>query len=640
MRLDYKSRIDRIDLSNKDEFKKVMSLIKTLRRELESFTYAGDFTDLSLFLEKINEIRPHLEQKKQKNVNAEITKLHSMVRELIATRPSYIQKDDMNFLELKLIIDNLEGMNLSYMYDYVDKYDGDAYSLIRYLLFEEKDLFFVNYALEKYPHIVNLHDNKGNCFILEVVDKYIDAINNYTKDGVLKYNDDLFYYDQVLENLLNSMKIDYSSFVEEVSLNKVKNFLDTFDYSKITPDVKAKLVFWVNELKDKLERRKVEENLSHLSYKTDITISFSEPVLSEVRRFSLQDLKVEYEKREFLKNEFIVTMDGEGAEEIDDGLSVTRLSNGNYLLGVHIADPLAYIKKDNIIYEEAERRTTSIYSPLEQTSLMFPEEYGKDYMSLVPMKNRFGRSYYLEITPYGEVLLDKFVAKKTVIKVNHGVTYDEFNELAQTGSSDRRLDETIKNLREVCDCLSKKIIIDSNYRIANRDSTNASGTNITGNSMSEKIVEFAMLVTGETYANYAEKHGIPILYRGHMLSEEYLAKINYFEQKLKEESSNRNYDVFVKMLKETYPKAFYTTDSNIGHMGLGVRHYAHVTSPLRRFADCLNNEAFDLFYFNKEFKDRDVYQFEKRLKEGCRYINEKKTAIDYFTSRYVKVKKR
>jgi exoribonuclease R len=94
------------------------------------------------------------------------------------------------------------------------------------------------------------------------------------------------------------------------------------------------------------------------------------------------------------------------------------------------------------------------------------------------------------------------------------------------------------------------------------------------------------------------------------------------------------------MLKDTYPKSFYTTNSHIGHVGIGVPHYSHVTSPLRRFADVLATEALNLMYFGKDVSDKEVYLLEDRLKEGCRYINERKTAIDYFNSRCGKVKKK
>lgn len=640
MKMDYSLKIKIIEESNKDEYQKVLSLIKSLNSELSNFDFDGDYSDLSLFLMKINEIMPSLNEKKQKNINAEIVNLHKRVRNLITNRPLYIEKSNPNFLELKRIIDNLEGINLSYMYNCIEHYDGNAYNLFRYLLFEEKSLFFVKYAIVQYPHIVNASDLNGNCIILEVVDKYIEAIDKYTKDGILKYNDDLYYYDQVLESLLLSKKIDYSKNIQVKALEKVNVFLDGLDPGKYNGEVKAKLVFWTNELKDKLEKLKFEETLSHLSYKTDITIDFHESVLSEARRFNIRNLRSEFNRRERTNDEYIITIDGERAEEIDDGLSVKKLENGNYLLGVHITDPTGYIGKNSILYDEAYRRTTSIYSSILNNNSMFPGKYAKDYMSLTEGKNRFGTSYYLEVTPDGEILLDRCVFKKTIVNVNRKMTYNAFNSLARDGCDDRRLRETIENLQEVCNCLSKRIVMDEKYRIANRGTTNASGTNIIGNSRSEKIVEKAMMAVNSTVASYAAKCGFPFIYRAHELNKEYLEKIDYFDKKFRENPTSENYDVFVKMLKDTYPVSFYTTDSSIGHVGNGVPHYTHLSSPLRRFADCLATEALNMFYFDKITDDRTISDFEERLKEGCRYINEKKTAIDYFTSRCAKVKKK
>jgi len=638
-RIDYDVRIKKIDDANKDEFKKVISLLNALRKELLKFDFEGDYQKLSHFLIKINEIRPNLSDRKQKIINAEIVTLHKQVKDIIKMRPSHIKKDNPNFMELKNIIGNLEGMNISYIYSYVEKYDGDAYNLIRYLLFEEKNLMFVKYAFDKYPHLVNVRDKNGNCILLEVVDRYLSAIYKYTKDGVLRFNDDLFYYDEVLESLLSSVKIDYRSDLQDIALGKVESFLTRNDLSKYKGEVKSKFVFWINELIEKLEEESYEETLSHLSYKTDVAIDFHESVLSESRRFNVRTLKPEFERRVGNQDEYIVTIDGEGAEEIDDGLSIRKLENGNFLLGVHISDPLGYVSKNSLLYEEANRRTTSIYSPLERTSSMFPEVYAKEHMSLTQGKNRLATSYYLEITPYGEILLDRCVFKKTIVNVNKKLTYDEFNSLSKTGSSNERLDVTINNLLEVTDLLCKRIIMDENYRIANRESINVSGTNITGSSSSEKLVEYAMLAANSTVASYAAKNGIPFIYRGHETSKDYLAKIDYFDKKFRENPTSENYEVFVKLLRDTYPCAFYTTDSNIKHMGIGVEHYSHITSPLRRFADCLASEALNLMYFNEVRDDKEVYMLEERLKEGCRYINEKKTSIDYFTSRYVKVKK-
>lgn len=640
MDLDYEVKIKRIEESNKDNFKKVKSYLGSLKYELSVFSFDGDFRNLSLFLVKVKELLPKLNEIEQKYVDKEIENLHKKVRELITSRHDKVDKTNPNFIELKKIIDNLEGLNLSYMYNYIDQYDGNAYNLVRYLLFEEKNLAFVKYALKKYPHFINARKEDSDCIISDVVDKYIEAIDKYTKDGVLNFQADLFFYDQVLEELLASKKIYYSSDLQVKVLKKVTDYLRGLDQSKYKGEIKAKLIFWCNELQDKLEKIDVKETLSHLSYKTDITIDFHESVLSEARRFNPKKLKGEMDARERIRDEYIITIDGDKAEEIDDGLSVRKLPNGNYLLGVHITDPTGYISKNNILYEEAYRRISSIFLPGLKSNSMFPESYAKNYMSLTQGKNRLTTSYYLEVTTDGEILLDRLVFKKAVVNVNKKMSYNSFNLLSNVGTDDKGLRETIEGLHEVCNCLSKRMVMDENYRIANRGYSNASGTNILGTSAGEKVVESAMLAVNSAVANYAAKAGFPFIYRAHELDKEYLAKIEYFEKKFKENPTSDNYEVFVKMLKDTYPKSFYTTDSSKGHVGNGVEHYAHLTSPLRRFADCLATEALNLFYFQDVVLDKEAYEFEERLKEGCRYLNERKTAIDYFTKRYMKVKKR
>jgi len=640
MKLDYEVKIRKVEDSSKDNYKKVKSYLGGLNYELSKFSFDGDFSGLSLFLVKVKELLPKLNEIEQQLVDKEIETLHKKIRELITSRPNYVEKTNSNFIELKAIIDNLEGLNLSYMYNYIDHYDGNAYSLVRYLLFEEKNLAFVKYALKKYPHFINARKEDSDCIISDVVDRYIEAIDKYTRDGILKFQADLFFYDQVLEELLASKKIYYSGDLQVKALKKVTDYLNGLDQSKYNGEIKAKLVFWCNELQDKLEKIGVKETVSHLSYKTDITIDFHESVLSEARRFSPKRIKGEIDSRDKTKDEYIITIDGEKAEEIDDGLSVRRLSNGNYLLGVHITDPTGYISNNSILYDEAYRRTSSIYLPGLKGSSMFPDSYSKNYMSLTQGKNRLATSYYLEVTTDGEILLDRCEFKKTVVNVNKKMSYNSFNLLSNVGTDDVRLRETIEGLHEVCNCLSKRMIMDEKYRIANRGFANPSGTSILGTSMGEKVVEKAMLAVNSTVASYVAKKGFPFIYRAHELDQDYLDKIDYFDKKFRENPTSDNYEVFVKMLKDTYPKSFYTTDSNKGHVGNGVLHYSHLTSPLRRFADCLATEALNLFYFQDVVKDKEAYEFEDRLKEGCRYLNERKTAIDYFSKRFMKVKKK
>ena len=237
MRLDYEIKIKKIEEGNKDNFKKLKSYLGSLKYELSRFSFDGDFTDLSLFLVKVKDLLPKLTEIEQQLVDKEIEGLHKKVRDLITTRPDYVDKANTNFIELKAIIDNLEGLNLSYMYNYIEQYDGNAYNLVRYLLFEEKNLAFVKYALKKYPHFINARKEDSDCIISDVVDRYIEAIDKYTRDGILKFQADLFFYDQVLEELLASKKIYYSSDLQIKVLKKVTDYLRGLDQKKYNGEI-------------------------------------------------------------------------------------------------------------------------------------------------------------------------------------------------------------------------------------------------------------------------------------------------------------------------------------------------------------------------------------------------------------------
>lgn len=642
MRINCTEEIKHIISSKYDDLTTIMALLHSLKRKLSSYSYQYNYLGFNAYMKMVNAIYHHakLSDEDKKTINNEVKKLHQIVKLLLEKRPHGLSDDNRNYLELKNLIDVLEGMDMAYIYSFIDNNKGSAYDLLTYLLFEEKSFFFIKYAFEKYPYFVNLKGPNGNCLIIDVTNKYLEAIDHYTQNNYLSFTADLFFYDDVLELLLASPKLNYSNQMKKNLLFKVSSFLDKSLSTITNYDVKSKMVFWINELKNKLEFRAITENVETLSYKTGIKVDFNPAIKSEVERFSTDTLISEKKRRFDTKNEYIITIDGDEAEEIDDGLSIKKLENGNFLLGVHIADPLGYLKKGSIIYDEAGLRTTSIYSLLESTCPMFPAAYSKNIMSLTEGYDRFATSYYLEISPDGEIILDNCQFKKTIVNVQRRLTYSSFNGLIRTGADCEQLDHSINAFQEVAACLAKHFVIDDNYRIAAREEQNTSATNATGNSTAEQLVSLASLACNATVANYMANQGLPFVYRGHELSKEYLEKVDAFERRFQTNPTNENYNLLVKILKNTYPQAFYTTDKNIGHKGLGLKHYSHTTSPLRRFADCLNTEALNRFYFRTDYDDATIYQYEEYLTQKSNYINEKKVAIDYFATHYEKIKQK
>ena len=129
--------------------------------------------------------------------------------------------------------------------------------------------------------------------------------------------------------------------------------MDTKEYNDLT---KRKYIFWLNNLLEKLENIDINENtfdFNILCYKHDIKEKFDQGLLSEANRLYHNLDMNKFKNRRIVDNEYIIAIDGEDAEEIDDSLSIRKLKNGNYLIGVHIADPGGYLSIDNIIMEEA-----------------------------------------------------------------------------------------------------------------------------------------------------------------------------------------------------------------------------------------------------------------------------------------------
>ena len=186
------------------------------------------------------------------------------------------------------------------------------------------------------------------------------------------------------------------------------------------------------------------------------------------------------------------------------------------------------------------------------------------------------------------------------------------------------------------DSLTSKLSLtfkpDNEYVFMKRTVPNISNTNITerhGNST--KIVETSMIFNNYMVANYMLENSYPYIYRCHNIDYEYREKLNYYDSILKNEKLKK----YVIESRDLYPCAYYST-SNSGHDGLNLKVYSHITSPLRRFCDVLNNIAIDKFYFEKKRDDKDVYNFENILKDECININLRNKNADMFVKEYEK----
>ena len=388
---------------------------------------------------------------------------------------------------------------------------------------------------------------------------------------------------------------------------------------------KERKIFYLNSLVERIKGEKTQKDVSYLEYKFNINYNFNEAIKSEVRKV-VSNYSISKDRKEI--DDYILTFDGEDAKEIDDALSVKILDNDNILLGVHIADPTDIIDFDSIIYEEASKRTTSIYLS-DRTYSMLPEVISTDLMSLKEKKYRPAITYYFEFDKDGNLVNYDFI--KSIINVNRNMTYDDFNKIL--GSNDNsNLSNTINNLNIVSQILQRYYHKDPLYEKVNRSENNITNTNIIGNTSGEKVIESTMIFTNYMVAKYFADNNLPFDFRNHYFDKETIDMLDKLKNNIIKENNAKEYLKYIDMVKSMYPKALYEV-VNKGHFGLGVPCYGHVTSPLRRNADPVGIRCLNEFYFN-EYDDEKVEEVRKFVLKQTNNINKTRSQIEKFSKEY------
>src|SRR5262245_32323652 len=315
-----------------------------------------------------------------------------------------------------------------------------------------------------------------------------------------------------------------------------------------------------------------------------------------------------------------VTIDGEHARDFDDAITIERLPNGNYWLGVHIADVSHYVQEGSALDREAYDRGTSVYFP-ERAVHMFPSELSTGLCSLNPHVDRLVQSCLMEVDRRGQVIRSEF--HDGVINSNERMTYTAVNGIL-TDRDPALLKQyaplvpMFERMRELFQILNDarrrrgSIDFDLNEAEVIMDEGGVVEAIIAlQRNVAHRIIEEFMLLANETVATYLESQEAPTLYRIH--EEPDILKVAKFEefisgfgysleapanalrprhfQKLLEKLDGKPEEKPIAMLMlRTMQKARYAPE-NMGHFGLASPSYTHFTSPIRRYPDLVVHRA-------------------------------------------------
>src|SRR5262245_43737881 len=351
-----------------------------------------------------------------------------------------------------------------------------------------------------------------------------------------------------------------------------------------------------------------------------------------------------------------VTIDGEHARDFDDAITLEKLPNGHYWLGVHIADVSHYVEEGSALDREAYERGTSVYFP-ERAVHMFPAELATGLCSLNPHVDRLVQSCFMEIDRHGHVVRHEF--HDGVINSNERMTYTAVNGiltdrdpelLKQYASLVPMFDE----MRELFDILNDarrrrgsidfdlneaEVIIDEGGVV---EAITALQRNV-----AHRIIEEFMLLANETVATYLESQEAPTLYRIH--EEPDILKVAKFEefisgfgyslaapanalrprhfQKLLEKLDGKPEEKPIAMVMlRTMQKARYAPQ-NMGHFGLASPSYTHFTSPIRRYPDLVVHRALRTAR-HRTLSDEQREAWAEDLPEAARHTSERERRAD------------
>lgn len=342
---------------------------------------------------------------------------------------------------------------------------------------------------------------------------------------------------------------------------------------------------------------------------------FPEEVEKQANKIPETVHEEELERRRDLRNRVIVTIDGDDAKDLDDAVDVEKLSNGNYRLGVHIADVSHYVFEKTALDTEALRRGTSVYL-VDRVVPMLPKRLSNGICSLNPQIERLTLSCDMEIDSKGKVV--KYEIFESVIKTKERMTYKNVNKILTDKDTEviERYKELVPNfelMHELMQILNKrrynrgsiefefeetKIILDEKGRpIEIRPYERG---------ISEQIIEEFMLVCNETIAEDMFWKEIPFVYRVHEdpnpekieafnefifnfgyhlkgIAEIHPKTLQQLNDKIK---GTREERIISTLMLRSLKKARYTS-ANLGHFGLAARYYCHFTSPIRRYPDLM-----------------------------------------------------
>lgn len=586
----------------------------------------------------------------------------------------------------EIILDKLRdntSLNIMELNDLLGLTTIDEYKSLQNILDEmvSDGILYYSDKKKKYLLLENSHlvkgtlslNEKGFGFIIinkDIKDVYVNEKNiNGAQDGDLV----LFEYlnkdkERPEGRIIKTIKRNYEPLVGEVILVDGEYF--------VKPDRKGANIYIprdnlngaveghkvvVTPLKEGNRVGKITKIIGHKNdvgvdilsfvYEYNFSPSFPDEVVEELDDIPSYLTEEEINKelssgRRDLRSEEIFTIDGSDTKDIDDAISLSKLDDGKYKLGVHIADVSYYVKEGTKLDDEAYFRGTSVYL-VDRVLPMLPHKLSNGICSLNENEDRFAFSCEMIIDDKGDI--GHYEIFKSIIRSRKKMTYEEVNKILEenTTSEDYKpFEKTLLLMNELSKILRKKMIRRGYIEFESTEAKikvdeNCHPTHIESRVQrsGEELIENFMIAANETVASSIYYKNLPGIYRVHDKPDEkrlgefmkFLSLHGYVVNGKNKIDNPKDLQHILSQLEEvpevrvlhdmairSQAKAVYS-DINIGHFGLGSKCYSHFTSPIRRYPDLILHRL--LKDYNYNYSDRIISERKEELPIECEHCS-------------------
>lgn len=499
-------------------------------------------------------------------------------------------------------------------------------------------------------------DKKRECEVVEVVERRCDQVV-----GTFHQDPQFAFVEPDDHRILQDVYVGSDSFSEAEDGDKVVVSIDRFDDRKASPEGRVLRVLGSSD----------DPNVRVLSLAMSMNVKadFPTEVESEADDIPVEIPESEIEQRRDLRDKTVFTIDPVDAKDFDDAIHIEELENGNYEVGVHIADVSHYVNPGSSIDQEALDRGTSVYL-VDRTIPMLPEKLSNKVCSLRPHEDKLAFSILMEIDSHGE--LQDYEICETVIHSKQRLTYSQAQDYIEGGYPDDEVASDIVRANRLTKTLTKKRLregaIDfgsSEVQVILDDDGHPQDIVRKERTRANRLIEELMLLANRTVAQHigaaqpgdfrpsdSDEQPLPFIYRIHDSPDgekirQLADYVGVFGHELPLTDGNARAEdlgdlidavkgqpeeqVIVRAALRAMSKAKYAV-GNIGHYGLGFDYYSHFTSPIRRYPDLMVHRILKHYAENESAVDLE------ELAARCEHCSEQERNAEEAERESVKLK--